>query len=115
MKYIKLTKLTARPDAKYPQLEKYPEGSSREGLMIGEPEVGESFYVDNFGTSVVQEIIDENTFKTMNTFYKWETIREIGIEELALENILRILGMNPSLIQPELKKEILDKYSIRVK
>lgn len=51
-----------------------------EGIMLRPVAVGESFYVDyptaknHFHTSVVEEILSENTFRTMNSIYKWEII-----------------------------------------
>ncbi len=67
---------------------KYPPGHSRhikvgnvyQGLLLRPVKVGESFYVDypnapnHMHTSVVQEILSENTFRTMNSIYKWEII-----------------------------------------
>lgn len=79
---IKLTKLANGETAKY------PDGHSRhievgftyEGVMPRPVAVGESFYVNypnenHFHTSVVQEILSENTFKTKNSIYKWEIIK----------------------------------------
>ncbi len=53
-------------------------GFTAEGLMLRPVAVGESFYVNypdagnHFHTSVVQEILSENTFKTQNSIYRWE-------------------------------------------
>jgi hypothetical protein len=38
------------------------------------PTVGECFYIGALRTSIVQEIIDSNTFKTMNSVYKLEEL-----------------------------------------
>ncbi len=49
------------------------------GIFIKEPVVGERFitgYINLQGrginTSPVTEIVDENTFKTLNSIYKWK-------------------------------------------
>ena len=47
-------------------------GFSKRGSFIREPKVGERFWIGTgFRTSPVQEIIDENTFKTEDSIYKW--------------------------------------------
>lgn len=38
------------------------------------PTIGERFYVGWFSTSLVQEILTENTFKTLNSIYEWEIL-----------------------------------------
>lgn len=59
-------------------------GQERKGVFVGEPKVGESFEIwalsnkpheRGMYTSLVQEILDENTFKTVNSIYFW-TIEE---------------------------------------
>jgi len=41
------------------------------------PEVGERFPIwAHWSTSAVQEIIDDNHFRTYNSIYKWETIKD---------------------------------------
>lgn len=50
------------------------EGYTKEGIMWNDPIVGQSFYLGNLATSVVTEIIDENTFKTQNSTYKIERV-----------------------------------------
>ena len=40
------------------------------------PIVGQRFYVGNFSTSLVQEILTKNTFRTLNSVYEWEIIVE---------------------------------------
>ena len=50
-------------------------GYIKRGKFINSPKVGESFWIgSSFRTSVVQEIIDENTFKTANSIYRWSLI-----------------------------------------
>ena len=52
------------------------EGSDHKGYAKRIPTVGESFYIKDhdrwFCTSVVTEIIDDNTFKTLNSIYHWK-------------------------------------------
>lgn len=81
-KTVRLTKLDNGDTPKYP--DGHPRhikvGFTYEGLMPRPVAVGESFYVNppnksHFHTSVVQEILSENTFKTMNSIYKWEILK----------------------------------------
>ena len=70
---IRLEKLTELPDAKHPNNKEV--GYTKEGTFIEAPKVGETFLVGmQFQTSIVNEIIDKNTFKTLNSTYKWEVI-----------------------------------------
>jgi len=71
---IKLTKLKEVDDSTVPN--NIEEGHIHEGYTyrkgFKEPTVGSAFYLLDFHTSVVTEIIDDNTFKTLNSIYKWE-------------------------------------------
>lgn len=49
-------------------------GYITEGKITIGPVVGERFYIGKFSTSIVLEIIDENTFKTLYSTYKLEYI-----------------------------------------
>lgn len=69
---IKLTKLKELPDALHPN--NIEEGFEKIGKMSQPPEVGHPFWIDNFRTSTVQNIIDENTFETYNSIYHWEKL-----------------------------------------
>ena len=72
MKII-LEKITELPDAKHPNNKEV--GYFKEGEMLGEAKVGENFYIDHsFRTSVVTEIIDDHTFKTLNSVYRWREV-----------------------------------------
>lgn len=52
-------------------------GFEKVGYIVGEPEVGKSFIIGPYwATSAVQEIIDENTFRTLNSIYRWEKLKE---------------------------------------
>ena len=60
----------------------HPNGVSeeyvKEGYIQKEPTVGEEFWVFTistyFHTSIVTEIIDDHTFKTFYSTYKWEKL-----------------------------------------
>jgi len=47
-------------------------GYIKEGFFTDRPEIGECFYVDNFRTSRVTYIIDDETFQTENSTYRLE-------------------------------------------
>ncbi len=75
MEKIKLIKIEELKDAIVKNNK--PEGYSKEGMLHWPPVVGESFYLfsdsimeANLRTSTVTEIIDEDTFKTLNSVYK---------------------------------------------
>lgn len=74
---IKITKLQELPDAIHPN-----------NISVG---FEKKLYLDNnvtpikgvrfppmcyWSTSIVTEIIDENTFKTLNSVYRWEVLDE---------------------------------------
>lgn len=74
MKKVRLTKITDCENPKYPK--NIEDGYIVEGKFQNEPKVGESFvlyskYHSLFKTSIVTEILSDNTFKTMNSIYKW--------------------------------------------
>ena len=72
---VKIEKVEERKDALYPNNKEV--GYVKEGDFIAKPEIGKNFWVGRtFRTSLVQEIIDDNTFKTDNSVYKW-TVTEI--------------------------------------
>lgn len=56
-------------------------GFIAEGMLLQEPLVGYSCCVNDFCTSRVEEIIDDNTFRTLNSVYKIEILGEIKIKE----------------------------------
>ena len=105
-KYYKLTKLS---DDKFSG--KHPndiyERHTVYGTSILPPDPGQSFVLSNvtgdsfgyFYTSMVTELLDENTFKTLNSTYKFE---ELPIPE---ELILK---------QPEERKKITDEEFIQL-
>jgi hypothetical protein len=78
MKLVKLTKIAEAPDPTHPN--NIPVGEEVVGRFISEPKIGEPFYVpyvNRFSarqTSTVLEIIDDNTFRTYNSIYRWEII-----------------------------------------
>lgn len=80
---VRLTKLSNGETPKYS--DGHPRhvevGRVSQGLMLRPVIVGQSFYVDypnqknHFHTSVVQEILSYNTFRTQNSIYKWEILK----------------------------------------
>jgi hypothetical protein len=72
--HIKLYKIKSLLDIPHPN--NIEEGDTRYGFTEKKPTVGESFLITSltnwFCTSVVTEIIDENTFRTENSIYKME-------------------------------------------
>lgn len=79
---IELHKISTRPDAQYPQEERFPSNTCIAVGLMWEwtlPKVGSSFLVmynklnHNLSTSIVEEILEETTtnikFKTINSIY----------------------------------------------
>jgi hypothetical protein len=77
---VKLYKLSDCSDPEYPN--HIQAGYVTEGMMLKEPIVNECFYVGSLRTSLVQEIIDEFTFKTVNSIYRYESVASIRNEKL---------------------------------
>ena len=75
---VRLTKLKEVDNPVHPK--NIEEGWTRDFIVskgrFKEPIIGECFYLNIFLTSPVQEIIDETTFSTLNSVYKWEIIIE---------------------------------------
>ncbi len=73
---VKLTKLSELEDALHPNnIETgYTTIRNINEIYFKPPTLGERFYIGDFSTSGVQEIIDDNTFKTYSSIYKWEII-----------------------------------------
>lgn len=73
---IKIKKIKELEDALHPN-------NIKEGFEITrnvdekyfkEPQLGKRFWVGTFSTSGVQEIINENTFRTYSSIYHWEKV-----------------------------------------
>ena len=77
MGIVKITKIEDDFKGKHPN--NINKGAIIGGLMLHPPKVGESFWVNTFATSTVVEIIDENTFRTLNSVYKIEYNGEVKI------------------------------------
>jgi hypothetical protein len=73
---VKITKLKELEDAYHPNNieEGYTIIKETFSEYFREPVIGESFWIGSFGTSVVTEILSENTFKTLNSIYQWEIL-----------------------------------------
>jgi len=77
---IKITKLKELPDALNPN--NIEEGWSKEFEIPTEywrePCVGERFYASlSWSTSGIQEIIDDKTFRTYSSIYRWEILENV--------------------------------------
>lgn len=72
MGFVKIVKIKSLLEGAHPN--NIEEGSERSGYTEKEPTIGESFILNRmsswFATSVVTEIIDKDTFKTLNSIYK---------------------------------------------
>ena len=75
---IKITKLEELPDALYPNNIEIGYETIREMKeeYFREPCIDERFNIGTFSTSPVQEIINEHTFRTYSSIYKWEIIED---------------------------------------
>ena len=74
---IKLTKLQELPDAAHPNNIEVGFEKMLYVDKVFKPMKGVRFPpMSYWSTSVVTEIIDENTFKTLNSVYKWEVLDE---------------------------------------
>ncbi len=78
---IKLTKLRDS-DTPY-KANHIPAGKEVIGYMENPPTVGDCFYVEKdkigmeyYRTSVVQEVLGPNSFRTFNSIYQWEQVSE---------------------------------------
>lgn len=81
MKRFRLTKLTDdKFEGKHPN--GFYEGYVEEGYIMGYPVVGQGFYIGSLQTSTVTEVIDSNTFKTLNSTYKLEELEDDGMQIL---------------------------------
>jgi hypothetical protein len=70
---IKLTKLEELPNAFHPH--NIEVGYEKVGDYFDDPKVGECFWVGpSWSTSTVIEIISIDTFRTLNSIYKWSII-----------------------------------------
>jgi hypothetical protein len=70
---IKLTKVKEMEDAYAPH--NIEVGREVTGAFIIPPTVGEAFWVGNhWRTSTVKEVLPEQTFRTLNSVYKYEFI-----------------------------------------
>lgn len=78
MKKVRLTKITDCEDPKHPR--HIENGYVVEDTFEDDPKIGKSFiiyggYHGLWRTSKVTEILGVDTFKTLNSIYKWEIIK----------------------------------------
>lgn len=73
---VKITKVQELPNAlhKYNIVEGYETTRTMNAEDFENPTIGKRFYVGSFSTSLVQEILDSNHFRTFNSIYSWEII-----------------------------------------
>lgn len=70
---IEIEKLKEVENPKHPN--NIQEGYKRSGDFVRKPILGERFWVGrNWSTSVVTEIIDDHTFRTLNSIYTFRYI-----------------------------------------
>ncbi len=72
---VRIVKIKELEDAEHPN--NIEEGTEKVGRMLIKPVIGQCFYITYYPdhtrgleTSKVTEIIDTNTFKTMNSIYR---------------------------------------------
>jgi len=75
---IKLIKISELPNALHPNniVVGHEVVRSVDSELFKPPELGERFWLGWFSTSEVREIVDENTFKTWSSIYKWEKLED---------------------------------------
>lgn len=73
---VKITKIKELEDALHPNniQEGFTKTFEVNREYFEEPKLDSRFCLGLFSTSGVQEIINENTFKTYSSIYKWEII-----------------------------------------
>ena len=79
MQKIRLTKLRILEDNRFPPTSRGVSGAGatwdgEQSPITPEPVVGRPFFISTYKTSLVQEILSDNTFRTLNSKYKWEKI-----------------------------------------
>lgn len=76
---VRLIKLSELEDALHPNNIEVGYETTREvdEKHFEKPKIGKRFNVGTFSTSGVQEIIDENTFRTYSSVYRWEIVADI--------------------------------------
>lgn len=80
MMVVELIKLE---DSEWPESLNIDVGSINLGFFVEEPKVGQRFIINpisyrynerGLSTSLVRRVIDDNTFETVNSIYKWNII-----------------------------------------
>jgi hypothetical protein len=74
---VHIKKIKTLPDAQWPDAwlpSDYETVKNTPLELFKEPEVGKPFVVGGFRSSTVVEIIDDHTFKTLNSIYEWKII-----------------------------------------
>lgn len=71
---VQIEKIEELENAVHPK--NMPVGFTFSGNITDSPTVGKRFYVGTFSTSIVLELIDPTTFKTLNSIYKWKILEQ---------------------------------------
>jgi hypothetical protein len=69
---VHIEKIEERSDAVHPN--NMYVGFTLSGKFVDPPTIGKRFYVGSFSTSIVRELVDSTTFKTLNSIYKWKMV-----------------------------------------
>jgi len=82
MRQIKLTKIEDFTNGEHKN--NINKGYTKKGLELKLPTIGEPYILESrkyFSTSKVLEILDDTTFKTINSIYKIEVLDHLTIKE----------------------------------
>ncbi len=80
---VKITKIQELPDTLHPNniSEGWTKTCEVDMLTFEPPKVGYRFNCGGFSSSGVQELIDNYTFRTYSSVYRWEIIKDDKKEE----------------------------------
>ena len=75
---VKITKVTELPDALHPNniAEGWTKTVEVDMYTFEPPMIGRRFNCGGFSSSGVQELIDNFTFRTYSSIYRWEIIKD---------------------------------------
>jgi hypothetical protein len=77
---VKLVKIAEAENPLYPN--NILPGFVKEGRFYKHPTEGEPFWVSNYATSTVQEVIGPDTFRTHNSIYRYELTSDVNDEAI---------------------------------
>ena len=84
---IKITKIQELPNALHPNniLEGWTKTCEVDMFTFEPPKVGYRFNCGGFSSSGIQELIDNYTFRTYSSIYRWEIIKDEENKEIPKE------------------------------